>query len=117
MQIEIINKRNEFQKKLELRRKEMAKFFKCDDSLIKFSEPVYFNNKSKVKVKFTCKNKVLNNKNWVITEKYYFDFEAEYLKREGLWYYGNFYYLNDLSKFFQSISLQIENFNQQNFNS
>lgn len=110
MQIDLERKKNEFQNNLEYAKNEMSEIFNCDKSLIKFYEPVYFDGKARIKAQFTFKNKELNSKNWVITETYYFDFEAEYLKREGLWYYGNFYYLNELSKFFQFISLQIEKF-------
>ena len=110
MQAGLELRRNELQNNLETIKKEMALYFNCEPNLISFSYPVYFNSKAKIKAKFIFKFNELNNKNWIITEKYFFDFEAEYLKREGLWYYGNFYYLNELSKFFRCISLQIENF-------
>ncbi len=39
---------------------------------------------------------------------YYFNFEVEYIKREGIRYEENFYGYENLSEFFKKVSAEIE---------
>ncbi len=85
----------------------MAKFFDCDEAFIKFSAPIYYNDRFKINAVLTIIIREVDSLNILHGNTYYFDFEGEYLRREGIWFEGNFYVYDELNDFFQNISLGI----------
>ncbi len=105
-------KKEMLKNKLLYLRHNMAKFFDCDDAFIKLSDPIYTNDRFKINAVLTIINREVNSLNTLHGNTYYLDFEGEYLKREGIWYEGNFYNYDELNDFFQKISLEMKEIKQ-----
>ena len=75
-------KREELSKKLIYLKHEMAKFFDCDATYIKFSDPNYISERPKIEVELMLINREVTSLKKFNTSTYYFDFEVEYIKRE-----------------------------------
>ena len=86
----------------------MAKFFDCDDDFIKFSNPVYYNDRFKIEVELTIINRELDSLNTIHGNTFLFNIEGEYINREKIWFEGNFYYYYEINELFKRISLEIK---------
>ncbi len=108
MKTDLVERREHLKEKLIFLKREMVKFFNCSNENIKFSEPAYIDDKCKVNVSFTMVNMEKSSLKRFVSSTYYFDFEDEYIKREGILYEGNFYSYEELNDFFSKVSSEME---------
>ncbi len=108
METELNDRKKDLKKKLIYLKHKMAKFFDCDDNYIKFSDPVYVDEKSKINAEIMLIDREASSLRKFNASTYYFNFEVEYIKREGIRYEENFYGYENLSEFFKKVSAEIE---------
>lgn len=105
-------KRKALTEKLTSLKHKMAKFFDCDKTYIKFSDPIYINNRIKINVELMLINREAFSLKKFKSSTYYFDLEVENIKSEGIWYEGNFYGYENINEFFNKTYDDIKKLNK-----
>jgi hypothetical protein len=96
------------EEKLNFLKKEMSKFFDCDESYIKFSDPISSDNRHKIDVEYTFVDRERSTSTKLHTITYYFNFEIDNYNFAGVWYESNFYSFQQLDGFLNELLKEIK---------
>ena len=106
MILDLISKRNLLNDKLRILKHDMARYFKCNDAFVNFSEPEYIDGGYKVKTELHLINSETPTLRKLETTTYLFEFESDPSNMDKICYEGNY---DDPLKFFEKIRMEIEN--------